>query len=257
MPSKDEIYRIWAPPDALWSRWVKPILFSVADGVFEAGPIHSVHFEADWAPVTGPAAIVLDLPRDDGVRWSVKLAGMGYRPVPLYNALPFPVSEKMTVPTSRPISAVQVEPILAALVREASVLEQVHLASDAPPVFLLDADRRLARTNLTPGVFDNRSVCFSTDFPSAEFLLNHGIRSVVIVHENTNFARDLQEILVSWQRGGVQVLRKRRGDTGPPTPVVVKQSSFLSTIWFRLAVALGLHKSELGGFGGIVPSSSG
>ena len=112
MPSKDEIYRIWAPPDALWSRWVKPILFSFADGVFEAGPIHSVHFEADWVPVTGPAAIVLDLPRDDGVRWSVKLAGMGYRPVPLYNALPFPVSEKMTAPTSRPISAVQVEPIL-------------------------------------------------------------------------------------------------------------------------------------------------
>jgi hypothetical protein len=87
--------------------------------------------------------------------------------------------------------------------------------------------------------------------------LNHGIRSAVIVHENTNFARDLLEILVSWQRGGVQVLRKRRGDTGPPTPVVVKQPSFLSTIWFRLAVALGLHKSELGGFGGIVPSSSG
>jgi len=134
---------------------------------------------------------------------------MGYSPVPLYNSLPFPASEKMTAPTSRPASAVHVEPILAALVREASALQQIHLPEDAPPVFLLDSERRLARTELTPGIFDNRSACFPTDFPSAEFLSNHGIRSAVIVQENTNFARDLLGTLVAWQQGGVQVLRKK------------------------------------------------
>jgi hypothetical protein len=106
-------------------------------------------------------------------------------------------------------------------------------------------------------VFDNRSVCFLTDFPSAQFLLSHGISSAVIVQENMTFARDLLEILVSWQQGGVQLFRKRRDESGAPTPVIVKRPSFLSNLWFRASVALGLHRSELGGFGGVVRASGG
>ncbi len=200
---------------------------------------------------------MLDLPEDDGVVWSMDLARLGYRPVPLYNALPFPLSEKMNAPASRPACTVHMEPILASLVREASVLDQIHLVPNAPPVFLLDADRRLARTDVASGVFDNRSVCFVTDFPSAEFLLTNGIRSAIVVQESERFARDLNETLVSWQQGGVQIFCKRRGDTGQPSPVAVKRPSFLSVIWFRLGVVLGLRQSELGGFGGIVPASSG
>lgn len=257
MPSKDEIYRIWAPPDALWSRWVKPILFSFVDRVFESRAARSVRFERDWIPPAGSTAIILDLPEDDGVLWSLDLARLGYRPVPLYNALPFPLSEKMTAPAYRPACTVLMEPILASLVREASVLDQVHLAPDAPPVFLLNADRRLARTDAAPGVFDNRSVCFVTDFPSADFLLTHGIQSAVIVQESEKFARDLVETLVAWQQGGIKIFYKRRGDAGQPSPVVVNRPSFLGVIWFRLGVLLGLRRSELGGFGGIVPASSG
>ncbi len=257
MPSKDEIYRVWAPPEALWSRWVKPILFSFVDGVFEGRAARSVRFERDWIPSAGSAAIVLDLPEDDGVLWSIELARLGYRPVPLYNALPFPLSEKMTAPEYRRACTVRMEAILASMVREASVLDQIHLIPNAPPVFLLDADRRLARTDVTPGVFDNRSVSFVTDFPSAEFLLTHGIRSAIVVQESEKLARDLIETLVSWQQGGVQIFCKRRGYTGQPSPVVVKRPSFLSVIWFRLGVALGLRRGELGGFGGIVPASSG
>jgi hypothetical protein len=257
MPGKDEIYRIWAPPETLWSRWVKPILFSFVDGVFEGRAVRSVCFERDWIPPAGSTAIVLDLSEDDSVLWSIDLARLGYRPVPLYNALPFPLSGKMTAPASRPTCTVHMEPILASLVREASVLDQVHLASDAPPVFLLNADRRRARSDVASGVFDNRSVCFVTDFPSADFLLTHGIRGAIVVQESEEFARDLIETLVSWQQGGVQIFCKRRGDTSQPSPVVVKRPSFLSVIWFRLGVALGLRRSELGGFGGIVPASSG
>ena len=257
MPDKDEIYRIWAPSDAPWSHWVKPVLFSFTDAGFQAPPGRSVRLETNWIPAPGSTALLLDLPEDDGVLCSLLLARIGYRPVPLYNALPFPPYDKMTAPNSRPASTVHVEPILAALVGEASALQQISLLPDAPPVFLLDAARRVARTELRPGVFDNRSVCFITDFPSAQFLLNHGIRSVIVVQETSEFARDLVETLLSWQNGGIQILRKKRGDTEMPVAVVVKLPSFLNSAWFRLTTALGLRKGELGGYGGIVPPSSG
>jgi hypothetical protein len=256
MLSKDEIYRVWAPPEAPWSRWVKPVLFAFMDGVFEIRAARAVRFDAGWVPAPGDAAMVIDLPRDDGVLWGIQLARLGYRPIPLYNALPFPWNEKMSVPDSRSASTVDVEPILAALHRETNALSQIQLPSEAPPAFLLDADRRIARTDPEPGRFDNRSVCFPTDFPSAQFLLERGIRRAVIVQENTSIAGDLAQTLVAWQRNGIEILRKKSKDTDPPVQVIV-QPSFLRLLWYRISVALGLRRSELGGFGGIVPSSSG
>jgi len=256
MPSKDQTYGIWAPADAVWSPWVKPVLFAFVDGLFDEPTPRKVQFETGGLPPAGPAAIVLDLPQEDGVLCSIALARMGYRPVPLYNAMPFPFNERMNPPSSRQPSTVDVEPILAALVREASALQTIRLPSNAPPVFLLDADRRVARRDPTPGVFDNRSVCFTTDFPSAKFLLDHGIQTAIVVQENANFARDLLQTLVEWQQGGIQVFRQVLRERGPVS-VTVKRPSFLSGIWFKLGVALGLRRGELGGFGGIVPTSSG
>jgi len=150
-----------------------------------------------------------------------------------------------------------VEPILAALYRETTTLQQIPLAKDAPPAFLLDADRRVARIDLAPGSFDNRSVCLSTDFPSAEFLLAQGIRQAVIVQENASVAGDLIQALLGWQRSGIALFRKKSSDAGPPVSVVVEKPSFLRAFWHRLGVALGLRRGELGAFGGIVPSSGG
>ena len=89
MPNKDEIFRIWAPPESPWSPWAKPVLFSFMDSAFGVPHVRSIVFDGGWVPAPGSTAIVVDLPGEEGVMWGLKLAGLGYRPVPLYNALPF------------------------------------------------------------------------------------------------------------------------------------------------------------------------
>lgn len=253
---KDEIYRIWAPSDAPWSRWVKPVLFSFMDSRFDVGRPSITQFNTDWPPRPGQAVIVVDLPGEDGVVWGLQLARLGYRPIPLYNALPFPPSEKM-FPATRPECTVDVVPILTALYRETAALKEIRPAADALPAFLLDAARRVARKDPEPGVFDNRSVCFSTDFPSAEFLSSQHITQAIILQRGSNVAGDLLLVLLEWQKAGIQLLRKDPMEAVPPKPIVVEPPSFLRRLWYRISVALTLRRGELGGFGGIVESASG
>jgi hypothetical protein len=253
---KEDIYRIWAPSDAAWSRWVKPVLFSFMDSRFDVRRPTITQFSTDWAPRPGQVALIVDLPGEDGVAWGLQLARVGYRPIPLYNALPFPPSEKM-FPASRPECTVDVVPIFAALHRETAALKEIHLAANAPPAFLLDADRRIARKDPEPGIFDNRSVCFSTDFPSAEFLSSRQIRQAIILQRGSDVAGDLLLVLLEWQKAGIQLLRKDPMEAAPPKPVVVEPPSFLRRLWYRISVALSLRRGELGGFGGIVESASG
>ena len=253
---KDEIYRIWAPSDAPWSRWVKPVLFSFMDSRFDVLRPAITQFNTHWVPKPGQVAFVVDLPGEEGVVWGIQLARLGYRPIPLYNALPFPPSEKM-FPATRPECTVDVVPILAALYRETAALKEIGLSADAPPVFLLDADRRMARKDPEPGIFDNRSVCFTTDFPSAEFLSSQQITQVIILQRGSNVAGDLLLVLLEWQKAGIQLLRKDPMDAVPPKPVVVEPPSFFRRLWYRIGVALTLRRGELGGFGSIVKSASG
>ncbi|HEY2914013.1 MAG TPA: hypothetical protein VGK21_11685 [Candidatus Angelobacter sp.] len=254
--NKDEIYRIWAPSDAPWSRWVKPVLFSFMDSRFDLRQPTITQFNTDWASSHGQTVIVVDLPGEEGVLWGVRLARLGYRPIPLYNALPFPPSEKM-FPATRPECTVDVLPILTALYREAAALQEIHLVADAPPAFLLDADRRISRKDLEPGVFDNRSVCFTTDFPSAEFLSSRQITQAIVLQRGSNVAGDLLLVLLEWQKAGIQLLRKDPMEAASPKPVVVEPPSLLRRLWYRISVALTLRRAELGGFGGIVESASG
>jgi hypothetical protein len=257
MASKDEIHKIWAPPGGMWSPWVKPVLFSFTDAIYSVPPTRSFVLQKEWVPKTGSTAFVVDLPEEAGILWGIRMAELGYRPVPLYNALPFAIGDKLGTPSSRPTSTVHVEPILGALVRESTTLGKLKLPLNSPPAFLLDSDRRTAKTDILPGVFDNRSVCFITDFPSAAFLIEHGINKVVVVQGITKFPPDLTPVLIAWQQGGIKIFRKLYQDTEPPAAVVVEKPSFLSRIWFRLSVALGFHRGELGAFGEIVPASSG
>jgi hypothetical protein len=256
MMDKDEIYRIWAPPDAPWSRWVKPVLFSFIDSRFDVRQPAITQFSTDWAPRPGQVVLIVDLPGEDGLVWGLQLARLGYRPIPLYNALPFPPSEKMS-PATRPECTVDVVPILTALYRETAALKEIHLAADAPPVFLLDAGRSIARKDPEPGVFDNRSVCFSTDFPSAEFLSSRQITQAIILQRGSDVAGDLLLVLLEWQKAGIQLLRKDPMEAAPPKPVVIEPPSFLRRLLYRISVALSLRRGELGGFGGIIKSASG
>jgi hypothetical protein len=255
MPNRDEIYNIWAPLGGLWSPWVKPVLFSFTDAQYRVPLVRSIVFQKEWIPRPGPTGLVIDLPEEEGVLWGIRLAELGYRPVPLYNALPFAIADKNEVPSSRPTTSVHVEPIVAALVQQSDKLANIHLPLNAPPSFLLDADRRIAKADLREGIFDNRSICFSTDFPSASFLLEHGIRNVVVVQETAKFARDVLDPLLAWQAAGIEILRKTYKDVSPPVAVTIRKPSFLSKVWFKLSALAGLRRGELGGFGDIVRAS--
>lgn len=255
MLSKEEMLRVWAPPEVLWSRWVKPVLFAFADATFEVPPAPSKRLNLDWVPAS--AAIIVELPGEDGLLYGIELALRGYRPVPLYNALPFPVKEKDVPPHARSRTTVDVVPILAALSRETETLKQLRLATTSPPAFLLDADRRISRIDPDSGIFDNRAVCFETDFPSADFLLSHGLGTAIVVQRDAQIGGDLSHVLIQWQQHGIRVLLKQIGDSSPPRSVIVQRPSFLRRLWFRIAVALDLHHGELGAFGGIVPSGGG
>lgn len=257
MRNKDEIFRTWAPPESLWSPWVKSVLFSLADAHVDTPAERAPSIHSGWLPRPSSTALIIDLPGDEGVLWASKLTEAGYRAVPLYNALPFPPAEKTIAPSLRPPTAVYVESILGSLIRETDSLAKIKLMPHAPPAFLLDADRRMARIDIAPGVFDNRSICFTTDFPSADFLLGHGISEVVVVQETVRFSPDLLELLVNWQKKGIRILRKLYRDQESPIVVQIKNAPFLSRLWFRLMVLLGFHRGELGAFGEIVSTSSG
>lgn len=257
MWTKEEVHRIWSPPQAVWSPWVKPVLFAFMDSQFDVRPAHAANIELDWVPAPEATAIIIDLPGEDGVLWGMEVARLGYRPIPVYNGLPFPVNEKMSAPETRSCSTVAVAPILGALYRESETLERLHLSPEAPPAFLLDADRSKARVRPAPGIFDNRSVCFETDFPSPAFMASHGIHRAVVVQRNSKIARDLTAILVSWQQAGIEILRKKAGDQASPSQVRVERPSLLWRLWYHCVVAFRLRAGELGGFGGVIPSAGG
>jgi hypothetical protein len=94
--SKKSIYSVWAPRDAKWTPWVKPVAFACIE--YFPAPVAGSSPDTSWAPTNDPhTAIVVDLPGGDGVWAGIDLARRGYRPVPLYNALPGPVGYRPSI----------------------------------------------------------------------------------------------------------------------------------------------------------------
>jgi len=80
--------------------------------------------DLNWLPDAGDkVALVVDLPGAEGVAAGLAFAGRGYRPVPLYNALPdphalppLPIDVQIQAPFLRHLAAiVDVMPIVNAL----------------------------------------------------------------------------------------------------------------------------------------------
>jgi len=255
--NSEAAYAIWAPEGGPWSPWVKPILFAnqpvwseVPDPALDAIPAPA------WLPaIDASTAFVIDLPGAGSVPWGIALARRGWRPVPLYNALPgdsFAVSG-----TSAAI--VDVAAIVVAMRRATALLAPLALAPDGPPAFLLDALRRRGTgAPAIPGRFDNRSISLPTDFPSAVFLRSRGIRQVVLVQESSAAPQaDLAHTLVAWQEGGLPILVQAASAEGAPQPLRVSRPSRFRALWYRCLATLGLRRSPLGGFGGYIAASAG
>ena len=253
MSPQQQLYDRWAPEGAVWSTWVKPVLFAkmpdvtaLLDGTHSA----PAPFDVSWAPpVSERVAIVVDLPGADSVNAGLALAGQGYRPVPLYNVVPGP-------PTLAAPSAVDVGPVMGALWRGGDALEQLNLPYDAPPAFLLDS-RRLASGAPRPGGFDNRWVVLPQDFPSATFLASQGIRRAVLVQDNAGQPRsDLAHVLRRWQDGGIVVDGLSPAPDARPARLDVAKPRMFKWMLYALAATIGLRRSSAGGFGSIVPMPS-
>jgi hypothetical protein len=179
--------------------------------------------------------------------------------VPLYNSVPLPHGQPIQDPllTRNAVAAVNVLPILAALKGSAEKLAELKLPLDAPPAFLLDANRSGDRLNMAPGDFDNRSVSFTTDFPSANFLVSHEIQSVLLVQrDRLQPQSDLAHSLRRWQDGGLRLERLQLDPATQPESFEVARPSWYGAMFQRVLSQIGLRHSNGGGFGAWVPESS-
>jgi hypothetical protein len=274
---RDEIFEAWAPAGGVWSPWAKPVLFSFlprpatepAAPVFSSEAIRAPeervapapdaprpHFPTQGiAPPGERQALVIELPGPLAVTAGLAVAEVGYRPVPLFNGCPPPVAEGGV---GFAPAAVDVDAILAALASGAERLRGLPLPADAPPAFLVDADRQMPRISFAPGVFDNRSVVFPTDFPSAGFLLSKGITGAVLLRQwDRRVAWDLARVLRDWRRAGVALRAWHLELPAAPTPLELPRTWFLADWWNRLWASVSLQPNPMGGYGGLLTESSG
>jgi len=257
--TNEEIFTVWSPENSLWSTWAKPVLFAHLGMAFVMPLSGEVARDADWSPTPDEKfAVVLDLPGDESVWVGVALAARGYRPVPLYNAVPLPFGAPILDPlTGHSIAAVNVLPIISALRRTAEQLGGMHIPPDAPPVFLLDANRHGDGLSIQPDQFDNRSICFTTDFPSANFLLTNGIQRVLLIQRNRAEPQvDLAYVLRRWQDGGLQLERMQIDLPFERERFQASRPSWYGAMFQRALSALGLRRAPGGGFGAWMPESS-
>jgi hypothetical protein len=250
-----ELYKLWAPDNAVWSKWAKPVLFTGANASvpgIQWGPWRERN--VDWAPpAESRHAIILDLPEADSVWWGMALALRGYRPVPLYNG------------TSGHSAVISVGNIIGALQNVAPELQSLQIPENAPPVLLLDANRSGGSSIVSPGRFDNRWAVFPQDFPSANFMLSQGIRSVILgqspsttgqLFSKDQPARDLAHVLRRWQEAGLQILGCDVRNGTQTTPMDVAKPGSFRAIWYRAMVIAGFRRNSTGGFGAVVPEPS-
>ena len=250
MKTKELLYATWAPSGTTWSSWVKPVLFSHATvGADEVALTATSALPSlpPLPPADGKTAIVIDLPAADTIAMTPALLSAGYRPIPLFNAVPGKRIES---------SAVNVEPLIHGLIVFGEYIRRASLPPSAPPAFLLAFDRRVVRAglSLSPGVFDNRSISLPTDFPSAGMLQSHEINTVVLVQQNIAAPQpDLAHTLLRWQQDGITLMQSSLESTVPPIPLTVDRPIGFRHFWHRLRAISQFRRHPLGGFGGLLP----
>ena len=186
-------------------------------------------------------ALIIDLPGAMGARAGIAFAGQGLRPIPLYNAVP------------GELALVDLRPIMTALVDGAETVARVPV--DAPPMFLLDSDRMGPRRAPVAGIFDNRSVCRESDFPSAELLLRSGIRHALLLQNGNLVAPDLEPILLAWRTAGIELWIKIVDNDSRVAPLQLARRGLLARA-IHFVRRMWLHRRADGAYGKFVPHTS-
>ncbi|HEY6944807.1 MAG TPA: hypothetical protein VI431_06680 [Candidatus Acidoferrum sp.] len=265
----EELYALWAPADSIWSPWVLPVPFAQLRCPEFGAPAELPQFHLDWFPEGGTRdlAIVADLPGSDAIFYGLVLLVRGFRPVPVIDGSPGPECNPLLPPdplsqgavTNKSASVVDMRELLRALCHGAAPLRDAKFAPDAPPAFLLDSKRMWGEVTAVEGAFDNRWMVFPQDFPSGRFLRDQGIRKVVYIHDKflTQPQEDLAHILLRWQEDGIAIESKSAQFGDAPMLINVNRPSRFRAVWYRALAALGLRRSDTGGFGGYPLSPSG
>jgi hypothetical protein len=245
------VFDVWAPPGGLWSPWVKPVLFAhMKAPAYKGEVVLPTPPAMPWLTrADKTVALVIDLPGPLGVSIALEPARLGYRPVPLYNAVPGPAGA---------VVVCDLDPVVTALWDVTPELDRLNLPYDAPPAFLLDADRRHGTgRSPQPGMFDNRSVSLPTDFPSANVLIASGIRRVVLIQSDVDPPEDLAHTLLRWQQAGIAIEAvSPLTPAADPVAITVRRPPMYRLLWQRMLATIGLRRSPLGGFGGVLPIPS-
>lgn len=236
-------FKSWAPDSSIWTPWAKPVLFSSVPRVrpLEAELMAKLNqLPLERAAFTAKrTAVIIDLPGSDGVVEAMALARQGYRPVPLYNGVYGPNQKAMII---------DVTELVGALFAFADELNQAGIVHEAPPVFMLDANR-MDGLSKQVGKFDNRWCIFPQDMPSAAFLLENGVERVVVF---TDWIKnDLAHILQRYDEKGIALFQTKDGTTLLPRKGI-KASGFKGFL-YRFKLISGLTRNYAGGFGGVVP----
>jgi hypothetical protein len=244
--NNEAIFEIWVPRDGIWSLWARPILFAQMPESASGASFVRLSRDVSWAPAADEhAVLVVDLPGAESVWMGLSMAERGYRPVPLYNAC------------TGPHEVIDQGPIIEVLRSGAEFLAALPLP-DAPPVFLLDADRMRPTRPVRGGDFDNRWQVFPQDLPSAALLAERGFTRVVLIQRGSIAPQsDLASVLRPWQEAGMAIEAKDVLNLKPPHSIRIELPPWYRRAWQGLMSLLGMRQSPRAGFGYVVPRSHG
>jgi hypothetical protein len=249
---KYQIFEAWAPPANPWSAWAKPAPFAHLPPELAIRPVLTPREATLFPRAVERTALIVDARGATSVEYGLALAGIGYQPVPLFNACPMPPVSGFEIARS----AIDARSIVNALIVGADSLRQTRVAANAPPAFLIDALRLSPEAAIDDDTFDNRSVIFASDLPSARFLRGQGITSALLVHDATMLiGNDLLHALLPWKSAGVPV--RAIGFDGAPIEFSWPRHGFWGAVAMRAFALFRLRRNAQGGYGAFVPESSG
>lgn len=237
----EQAFMAWAPEELPWSEWVKPVPFIQDVLATDASPLSthdlpaSIRFESN-------TAVIVNLPGAEAVDAGLTLAKRGWQAVPLFNG------------TAGPSPAIDVMPIVHALLAGAERLRLASAADNPMPAFLIDSRRLDQTVAIVPGVYDNRWIVLPQDFPSARLLMSRGVERVALVQRgSTAVAEDLAHVLRRWREAGlrIDVVDLEQGATernvDVPTPFWFRK------LWYVFLTMFDYRRNAAGGFGQRVP----
>lgn len=265
--TSEELYAVWAPKQWVWSQWAIPVPFAqMSCGEWPSGSVAMSEVATNaMLEAAESLAIVVDLPGAESIRFGLGLAQRGFRPVPVIDGSPSPFLAPIIAPDlnrsetkGEQIVVVDMSDLLGALCAGGTLLQTLTLPANAPPAFLLDSLRMSAQKNTDKALFDNRWKAIPQDFPSAGFLKQQGIRQVILVQkERPQPKEDLAEVLLRWQRAGLEILVADEGHIREAQTIRISEPLALRASWHRLLEILGLRRNSAAAFGAPSEGSSG